>query len=123
MSRGAARRRGFALTDCAGWHLPPQDRPSIRRSTMGLRILTLAATLFAGMISAATAETLKVAVPQRGFWDSEFIEFAEKLGSFKKVGLDIEIFWTSGGSETLQTVMTGSADIAMSNGTLGVVAA
>jgi NitT/TauT family transport system substrate-binding protein len=90
---------------------------------MGLRILTLAATLFAGMISAATAETLKVAVPQRGFWDSEFIEFAEKLGSFKKVGLDIEIFWTSGGSETLQTVMTGSADIAMSNGTLGVVAA
>jgi NitT/TauT family transport system substrate-binding protein len=90
---------------------------------MRLRISILAGTLLAATISAATAETLKVAVPQRGFWDSEFIEFAEKRGSFKKVGLDIEIFWTSGGSETLQTVMTGSADIAMSNGTLGVVAA
>lgn len=90
---------------------------------MDLRSFALIGTLLAGMVSAATAETLKVAVPQRGFWDSEFIEFAEKLGAFKKVGLDIEIFWTSGGSETLQTVMTGSADIAMSNGTLGVVAA
>ena len=90
---------------------------------MYLRSFALTATLLAGMVSAATAGALKVAVPQRGFWDSEFIEFAEKLGAFKKVGLDIEIFWTSGGSETLQTVMTGSADIAMSNGTLGVVAA
>ena len=90
---------------------------------MSLRIVTLAAALLAGMISSAVAETLKVAVPQRGFWDSEFGEFAQMEGFFKKVGLDVEIFWTSGGSETLQTVLTGSADIAMSNGTLGVVAA
>jgi NitT/TauT family transport system substrate-binding protein len=90
---------------------------------MGLRIVALIGTLLAGMLSAATAETLKVAVPQRGFWDSEFVEFAQMEGFFKKVGLEVEIFWTSGGSETLQTVLTGSADIAMSNGTLGVVAA
>ncbi|MPZ56448.1 MAG: PhnD/SsuA/transferrin family substrate-binding protein [Rhizobiales bacterium] len=90
---------------------------------MGLRIFVLLGTLLAATISAATAETLKVAVPQRGFWDSEFVEFALLRGSFKKEGIDVEIFWTSGGSETLQTVMTGSADIAMSNGTLGVVSA
>ena len=90
---------------------------------MGLRTVMLAGAVLSGMVSAATAETIKVAVPQRGFWDSEFIEFAQKRGSFKKEGLDVEIFWTSGGSETLQTVVTGSADIAMSNGTLGAVAA
>jgi NitT/TauT family transport system substrate-binding protein len=90
---------------------------------MGLKIGVLVGALLAATVTNATAEKLKIAVPQRGFWDSEFIEFAQKNDAFKKAGLDIEIFWTSGGSETLQTVMTGSADIAMSNGTLGVVSA
>jgi NitT/TauT family transport system substrate-binding protein len=90
---------------------------------MGRRICLLIASLLASAVSANAADKLKIAVPQRGFWDSEFIEFAQKRGDFEKAGLDVEIFWTSGGSETLQTVMTGSADIAMSNGTLGVVAA
>jgi NitT/TauT family transport system substrate-binding protein len=90
---------------------------------MKLRLAALAGVLLTATVTTAVAEALKVAVPQRGFWDSAFIEFAQKRGAFKKEGLDIEIFWTSGGSETLQTVMTGSADIAMSNGTLGVVAA
>ncbi|HEU0217377.1 MAG TPA: ABC transporter substrate-binding protein [Stellaceae bacterium] len=90
---------------------------------MSLRFGVLIGALLTATVTSATAEKLKIAVPQRGFWDSEFIEFAQKEGSFQKAGLDIEIFWTSGGSETLQTVMTGSADIAMSNGTLGVVAA
>lgn len=90
---------------------------------MGVKLGILIGAALAATITAASAETLKVAVPQRGFWDSEFIEFAQKNGAFKKVGLDVDVFWTSGGSETLQTVMTGSADIAMSNGTLGVVSA
>jgi NitT/TauT family transport system substrate-binding protein len=90
---------------------------------MGLRIFVLIGTMLTAMVSSAVAEKLKIAIPQRGFWDSEFVEFAQKRGSFAKEGLEVEIFWTSGGSETLQTVMTGSADIAMSNGTLGVVAA
>jgi NitT/TauT family transport system substrate-binding protein len=90
---------------------------------MKLRIVALTGALLAATISSAFAEKLKVAIPQRGFWDSEFVEFAQKRGAFQKEGLEVEIFWTSGGSETLQTVMTGSADIAMSNGSLGVVAA
>jgi len=90
---------------------------------MGLRSIVLIGAALTAMASSALAEKLKVAIPQRGFWDSEFVEFAQKRGEFQKAGLEVEIFWTSGGSETLQTVMTGSADIAMSNGTLGVVAA
>src|SRR5262249_39332415 len=71
----------------------------------------------------AVAETLKVAVAQRGFWNSSFVEFAIRQGFFKQEGLDIEILYTEGGASTLTPVIAGSIDIAMTNGTLGVIAA
>ena len=83
---------------------------------------------FIGMLAAvsaggAGAETLKVAVAQRGFWNSSFIEFALQQGFFKQEGLDIEILYTEGGASTLTPVIAGSLDIAMTNGTLGAIAA
>lgn len=91
---------------------------------MRLRVIALAGALLASTLTAAlAADKLKVTVPQRGFWNSEFVELAEHAGIFKKYNLEVEIFWTSGGAETLQTIMTGSSDIAMATGTLGVVAA
>jgi NitT/TauT family transport system substrate-binding protein len=74
-------------------------------------------------VDQAGAETLKVAVAQRGFWNSTFVEVALKQGFFKEVGLDIEILYTEGGASTLTPVIAGSMDIAMTNGTLGVIAA
>src|SRR5215813_9936261 len=81
-----------------------------------------------GMIAAAAAhcadaETLKVAVAQRGFWNSSFIEFALQQGFFKQEGLEMEILYTEGGASTLMPVIAGSLDIAMTNGTLGAIAA
>jgi NitT/TauT family transport system substrate-binding protein len=73
--------------------------------------------------SSAGAETLKVAVAQRGFWNSTFIDVGLKQGFFREAGLDIEILYTEGGASTLTPVIAGSIDIAMTNGTLGVVAA
>jgi NitT/TauT family transport system substrate-binding protein len=73
--------------------------------------------------SGAAAETLKVAVAQRGFWNSSFVEFARDQGFFRQEGLDIEILYTEGGASTLTPVVAGSLDIAMTNGTLGVIAA
>jgi len=90
---------------------------------MRTRVTVLLATLLSVITTTAFAEKLKVAIPQKGFWDSEFVEFAEKKGWFKEAGLEVEIFWTQGGSETLQAAISGSTDIAMSNGTLGVVGA
>jgi NitT/TauT family transport system substrate-binding protein len=46
-----------------------------------------------------------------------------KQGFFKEAGLDIEILYTEGGASTLTPVIAGSIDIAMTNGTLGVIAA
>ena len=71
----------------------------------------------------ASAETLKVAVAQRGFWNSTFIDVGLKQGYFKEAGLDLEILYTEGGASTLTPVIAGSIDIAMTNGILGVVAA
>jgi NitT/TauT family transport system substrate-binding protein len=74
-----------------------------------------------GLANVCCADTLKVAVSQRGFWDSSFIELGLKEGFFKQENLDIEQFYTDGGATTLDAVMSGSVDIAMSNGLLGVI--
>jgi NitT/TauT family transport system substrate-binding protein len=71
----------------------------------------------------AQMQTLKVAVAQRGFWNSSFVEFALQQGYFKQEGLEIEILYTEGGASTLLPVVAGSIDVAMTNGTLGVIAA
>ncbi len=73
--------------------------------------------------TAAHAQSLKVAISQRGFWDSSFVEFAEAAGFFKEAGLEVEPFYTDGGAATLTTVLSGSADIGLSNGLLGVIGA
>jgi NitT/TauT family transport system substrate-binding protein len=67
------------------------------------------------------AEKLKVTIPQKGFWDSSWVEFAEAAGFFKEAGLEVEIFWTEGGAQTLDAVMSGSSDLALSNGILGAI--
>ena len=88
------------------------------------RTLALLLGLIAAAIgSSASAETLKVAVAQRGFWNSTFVDIAEKQGFFKEAGLTIEVFYTEGGASTLTPLIAGSVDVAMSNGILGVVAA
>jgi NitT/TauT family transport system substrate-binding protein len=89
------------------------------RSTIAF-LLGLIAAMAGGT---ANAETLKVAVAQRGFWNSSFIEYALQQGFFKQEGLEIEILYTDGGASTLMPVVSGSIDIAMTNGTLGVIGA
>jgi NitT/TauT family transport system substrate-binding protein len=87
------------------------------------KIMSLALMLLATTAGGAGAETLKVAVAQRGFWNSTFIDVGLKQGFFKEAGLDIEILYTEGGASTLTPLIAGSIDIAMTNGILGVIAA
>jgi NitT/TauT family transport system substrate-binding protein len=88
-----------------------------------LRTVALALGIMAALVAEAGAETLKVAVAQRGFWDSTMVDIAEKQGFFKEAGLDIEVLYTEGGASTLTPVLAGSIDVAMSNGILGVIGA
>jgi NitT/TauT family transport system substrate-binding protein len=86
-------------------------------------VALLAAAGAAFVSSCASADTLKVAVAQRGFWNSTLVDIATKQGYFKEANLDIEVIYTQGGASTLQPMITGNVDIAMSNGILGVIAA
>jgi NitT/TauT family transport system substrate-binding protein len=88
-------------------------------------------TVLAGLAAAAAPaaslaqapDKLKVAISQRGFWDSSFLEFAQKEGFLKEANLDVEFFYTEGGGQTLQVITGGSVDVAMSNGLLGTIGA
>src|SRR4051794_38795352 len=88
-----------------------------------MRLCLLALALLVGASTVVRAETLKVAISQKNFWDSSFVEFGQREGFFKQAGLEIEPFYTDGGAATLTTVMSGSVDVGLSNGLLGVVGA
>ena len=49
--------------------------------------------------------------------------FGIEQGTFKAENVAVDVTWTRGGSETLQTVITKSCDFAMTNGITGVMAA
>ena len=90
---------------------------------MTKKLALLLGLVVAGLSTGASAEMLRVAVAQRGFWDSTMGDIAEKQGFFKEAGLEIEILYTEGGASTLTPVLAGSIDVAMSNGILGVIGA
>jgi NitT/TauT family transport system substrate-binding protein len=71
----------------------------------------------------ANAQTLKVAVPHPGLWDSSIINFAVREGYFRDAGVDVEFFYTEGGGSQLQTVISGAVDLGMLNGFLSVISA
>jgi NitT/TauT family transport system substrate-binding protein len=81
------------------------------------------ALLWAGaaVASAHAQDVLKVAIPQRGAWDSGVAELGQRGGIFKRHGLTLEILFTQGGPESIQAVIGGSIDIAVAVGTSAAV--
>jgi NitT/TauT family transport system substrate-binding protein len=88
--------------------------------------LTRALATIAGVFLSApapAAEVFKLAIGQRGLWDSAIAEIGTEAGIFARHGLELQAFYTSGGGETQQAVISGSSDIGISAGTLGVLGA
>jgi NitT/TauT family transport system substrate-binding protein len=86
--------------------------------------LLVAAALLAGLAApgAVRAEdTLKLAVGQKGFWDTSVAEFGQRTGFFQEEGLKLDILYTQGGAETERAVFSGSVDLGIANGLLGVL--
>ena len=84
----------------------------------------IAAVLIAMTAAAAQAEdTLRVAAGQRGNWDTTIAEIGQRGGIFKKNGLSLEILYTQGGGETQQAVISGSVEIGVAPGIMGVLSA
>jgi NitT/TauT family transport system substrate-binding protein len=82
-----------------------------------------ALALAAGVAGASAEDTLKLAVGQRGNWDTSISEVGQLAGIFKKHGLLLEIVYTSGAGETQQAVISGSVDIGVAAGVMGVFGA
>src|SRR5205823_1558395 len=76
-------------------------------------LLAMALVAIAGALPARAEDKIRAAVGQKGFWDTLVTQLASDKGFFKKEGIEVDITWTSGGGETLQTVLTGSADVAV----------
>ena len=75
-------------------------------------------------VPAAHAEDqLKLAIGQRGNWDTSVAEVGQRAGIFKKHGLALETVYTQGSGETQQAVISGSVDIGIGVGTAGVLGA
>jgi NitT/TauT family transport system substrate-binding protein len=68
-------------------------------------------------------ESLKLAVGQRGNWDTSVAEIGQRGGIFKKHGVTLEILYTQGGGETQQAVISDSVEIGVAAGIMGVLSA
>jgi len=83
----------------------------------------LAALALSAGAPALAQDTLKLAIGQRGNWDTSVAEVGQRIGIFKKHNLVLELLYTQGGGETQQAVISGSVDIGVAAGVMGVMSA
>jgi NitT/TauT family transport system substrate-binding protein len=91
------------------------------RHIVGWALCLLA--LATGPAAAQAPDRVRAAIGQRGNWDTMVVPQGIEAGFFKKENLEIEVTWTRGGAETLQALVTGSVDVDLTNGILGVIGA
>jgi NitT/TauT family transport system substrate-binding protein len=84
--------------------------------------LALAAPAFAPSPLRAD-DTVKVAIGQINNWENQPPTLGQDAGIFKKYGLTLETFGTAGAGETLQPIISGSADIGIGVGVAGAMRA
>jgi NitT/TauT family transport system substrate-binding protein len=90
---------------------------------MTFRIGCALVALALGAGQAAAQDTLKIAVGQINNWENQAPTLGEDIGIFKKHNLKIEAFGTQGAGETIQAVISGSADLGAGVGVAGVMRA
>jgi ABC-type nitrate/sulfonate/bicarbonate transport system substrate-binding protein len=81
------------------------------------------ATAVVMMGPAVADDTLKLAVGQRGLWDTSISDVGQRGGIFKKHGLTLEILYTQGSGETQQAVIAGSVEVGVGVGIMGALSA
>ncbi|HEY6832251.1 MAG TPA: ABC transporter substrate-binding protein [Pseudolabrys sp.] len=79
--------------------------------------------LVCGVAPAQAQDKLKLAVGQIDAWANQVPTLGMRAGIFQKHGLVLENFGTQGAGETLQAVISGSADIGIGVGTPGAMRA
>ena len=87
------------------------------------RIAILAGALALLTLPAAAEDKLKLAIGQINNWENQAPTLGQDAGIFKKHGLVLESFGTAGAGETMQPIISGSADIGAGVGVAGVMRA
>ncbi len=91
------------------------------KSIVGALGLVLPLALSA--VSASAEDTLKVVIGQINNWENQAPTLGQDAGIFKKHGIVLENTGTQGAGETIQAVISGSADIGAGVGAAGVMRA
>ena len=91
------------------------------KSIVGAPGLVVALVLSVG--SALADDTLKVVIGQINNWENQAPTLGQDAGIFKKHGIVLENTGTQGAGETIQAVISGSADIGAGVGAAGVMRA
>ena len=92
-------------------------RTTLTRSGLALALCT------AVTLPAAAQDTLKIAIGQINNWENQAPTLGQDAGIFKKYNLVLENFGTAGAGETVQAVISGSADIGGGVGLAGAMRA
>ena len=90
---------------------------------MHLRVLAFALSLALAASPASAQDKIKVAIGQIDAWANQIPTLGMQAGIFQKHGIELENFGTQGAGETLQAVISGSADIGIGVGTSGAMRA
>jgi NitT/TauT family transport system substrate-binding protein len=93
---------------------------TMRRIAVAAPVLLVAAL---AALPVRAEDTLKIAVGQINNWENQMPTLGQEAGIFKKHGIVLENFGTQGAGETLQAVISGSADIGIGVGTPGAMRA
>ena len=92
----------------------------MRRASLAIASLAAVAT-FAAFDACRAADELKVAVGGRGIGETFVTEVGDKAGMFRRHNLALDIFYTDGGGETQQAVISNSAQVGIASGFLGAI--
>jgi len=90
----------------------------VRRGTFAVALL---ATFVACVEPGRADDQLKIAVGGRGIGETFVTEVGYKAGLFKPHNLALDIFYTDGGGETQQAVISNSAQVGIASGFLGAI--
>ena len=85
--------------------------------------IALVAPLALAAGPASAEDTLKVVIGQINNWENQAPTLGQDAGIFKKHGLILENTGSQGAGETIQAVITGSADIGAGVGAAGIMRA
>ena len=100
----------------------------MKRTRLAMLVAVLLLPAFAAALAgpqedAPKLDTLKVAIGQINNWENQAPTLGQEAGIFRKHGLVLETFATAGAGETLQPVISGSADLGIGVGVAGILRA